>query len=116
MEFENFISSKFKISQRKTSCCGVRPWASHYLFLVLMVCNLRQDTFIDYFGVWPWTNHGFTYDLFLCSLGQDTFIYYLVAFTELWPGDGQIHVETFIWVAKLGLLLVLGHMEIIKIW
>jgi hypothetical protein len=24
----------------------VRLWASHYLFLVLMVCNLRQDTFI----------------------------------------------------------------------
>jgi hypothetical protein len=36
---------------------GVRPWASHYFFLVLMMCSLGQDTFIDYLisftGLWP---------------------------------------------------------------
>jgi hypothetical protein len=59
MEFEKFIGGKFKTSTLpfllskhfhnvKLLVARVRPWASHYLFWVLMVCNLRQDTFIDY--------------------------------------------------------------------
>jgi hypothetical protein len=36
------------LSKRFHDVAGVRPWASHYLFLVLMVSNLRQDIFIDY--------------------------------------------------------------------
>jgi hypothetical protein len=55
----------------KLLVAGVRPWANHYLVFVLMVCNLRQDTFIDYLiaftGLWPWANH-FTFFM-LCSLG-----------------------------------------------
>jgi hypothetical protein len=54
MEFEKFIGGKFKtstlpymLSKRfhdvKLLVAGVRPWANHYIFLVLMLCNLRQD-------------------------------------------------------------------------
>jgi hypothetical protein len=57
MEFEKFIGGKFITLPYMLSkhfhdvellVAGVRPWASHYLFLVLMTCSLGQDTFIDY--------------------------------------------------------------------
>jgi hypothetical protein len=37
-----------EFSRRKTSCCRGATLGTSFLFLVLMVCNLRQDTFIDY--------------------------------------------------------------------
>jgi hypothetical protein len=78
MEFEKFIGGKFKTSTLpyirskrfhdvKLLVAGARPWASHYLFLVLMLCNQRQSTFIGqitasliFFGfkvVQPWAGH-----------------------------------------------------------
>jgi hypothetical protein len=76
MEFEKFIGGKFQMFtlpymlskpfSRKFLVAGVRPWTSHYLSLVSMLCNLRQDTFIDYLisecglgqiTVQPWAGH-----------------------------------------------------------
>jgi hypothetical protein len=58
-KLKSLLAEKFKtstlpymLSKRfhdvKLLVAGVRPWASHYLFSVLMLCNLGQDTFIDY--------------------------------------------------------------------
>jgi hypothetical protein len=35
-------------SRRKTSCCRGATLGKSFSLFVLMVCNLRQDTFIDY--------------------------------------------------------------------
>jgi hypothetical protein len=82
MEFEKFIGGKFKTSTLpyialkihdvKLLVAGVRPWASHYLFFVLMVCNLGQDTFIDYL----------TSD---CGLGQVTSLMIFFSFNVVQP-------------------------------
>jgi hypothetical protein len=81
MEFEKFIGGKFKMFTLPYMLLkrfhenfllpgATWPWASHYLSLVLMLCNLRQDTFIDYLiaftGLWPGKSLHF---FMLCSLG-----------------------------------------------
>jgi hypothetical protein len=62
--------------------------ATRLVFLVLMVCNHRQHSFIDYHisecGLGQITSLMFFVSM-LCSLGQHTFIDYLIAFTGLWP-------------------------------
>jgi hypothetical protein len=48
------MNSLLAVNSKRPPCliellvAGVRPWASHYLFLILMMCSLGQDTFIDY--------------------------------------------------------------------
>jgi hypothetical protein len=90
----------FKAFSRKLLVAGVRPWASHYLSLVLMLCNLRQDTFIDYLisecglgqitaslrtffcfnVVQPWARHFYwiSYCLYWTVAGQITSLLHVV--------------------------------------
>jgi hypothetical protein len=103
LEFEKFIGGKFKtptlrymLSKRfhdvKLLVAGMRPRASHYLFLVLVVCatlgkTLLLITLVRSVALNKSRLHLWSFFVsMLCSLGLDTFIDYLIAFPGLWPG------------------------------
>jgi hypothetical protein len=121
MEFEKFIGGKFKmstlpymLSKRLHDVKLLVALGKSFSFLVLMVCNLRQDTFIDYLisecGLGQITASLMIFFLFQCCAALGRTLLLIILLPLLYCGRAN-HFTFFMLCNRLKALVHLAGLQ-----